>query len=41
MTPNSPNYDFEISMECELLLRKQSEEVGPHNVCECSTHSKG
>ena len=41
MTPNSPNYDFEISMECELLLRKQSEQVGPHNVCECSTHSTG
>ena len=27
-------------MECELLLRKQSEQVGPHNVCEwSSTHS--
>ena len=40
VTPNSPNYDFEISMECELLLRKQSEQVGPHNVCEwSSTHS--
>ena len=37
VTPNSPNYDFEISMECELLLRKQSEQVGPHNVCECSS----
>ena len=41
VTPNSPNYDFEISMECELLLRKQSEQVGPHNVCKCcSTLSK-
>ena len=27
-------------MECELLLRKQSEQVGPHNVCECSTRHR-
>lgn len=32
VTPNSPNYDFEISDECYALLRKQRDEVGPHNV---------
>ena len=32
VTPNSPNYDFELTEECEALLSKQTAEVGPHNV---------